>query len=382
MDIPTRISIRLAGHGLRILHGCTGPGAGPDMSLFLFTKKHHRPGDEPIDRLQFRPATRGISPTISMGHSVEGVVRTLDKVGSRPPKIWTGTAKIHRSGNRSAAPYRPLQTSATTRPVELIVFYRMHRERRWERRPSRTCCRCRPGERAAHLCRCGIAAGGRYRISAEDADRRGGVERFLVDWYRDFYTCVRFEGFCKKTSRKGAAIYEHRTHPWTSPFHRSRQTRRTPLARPAVQKLIVPGDGGLVISFSHRLELAVAGAPRPATDGRPSPRALDRHGERITNAGLRLCPDRFFNRSGPQIRWRSCGTLNRCRPGLSPGKAPDIVPPTLAFEAESFTVRWPRGCWGSGQSSMRPRPGFGYVFSSTRPCSRNIASRAIVKAPC
>jgi len=164
---------------LRLLHGIRTVGAGPDMSLFLFTKNII--AGEPIDVFNFGQATHGISPTSTI--SSKAVVANAGQGSRRPIRTWDG-AKT-RSGNVGGAPYR-LYNIGNNQPVELMYFIECIEKGGGPRRPIKNMLPLQPGDVArGTFCGCGYA-GGRYRLSAEGRRSRRAFRQFVA-WYRDHY---------------------------------------------------------------------------------------------------------------------------------------------------------------------------------------------------
>jgi UDP-glucuronate 4-epimerase len=150
-----------------------GPWGRPDMSLFLFTKKIL--AGEPIDVFNHGDHLRDFT---YVDDTVEGVVRTLDKIPEPDPR-WNGNAPDPAS---SSAPYR-LFNIGNNQPVSLLHFIECI-ENALGKTAGKNMLPLQPGDvhkTFAEIDDLTNAVGFRPTTSIEQ-----GIQKFVA-WYRDYY---------------------------------------------------------------------------------------------------------------------------------------------------------------------------------------------------
>jgi UDP-glucuronate 4-epimerase len=150
-----------------------GPWGRPDMSLFLFTKKIL--AGEPIDVFNYGDHLRDFT---YVDDTVEGVVRTLDKIPEPDPR-WNGDAPDPAS---SSAPYR-LFNIGNNQPVSLLHFIECI-ENALGKTAGKNMLPLQPGDvhkTFAEIDDLTNAVGFRPMTSIEE-----GIQKFVA-WYRRYY---------------------------------------------------------------------------------------------------------------------------------------------------------------------------------------------------
>jgi UDP-glucuronate 4-epimerase len=150
-----------------------GPWGRPDMSLFLFTKKIL--AGEPIDVFNYGDHLRDFT---YVDDTVEGVLRTLDKIPEPDPR-WNGNAPDPAS---SSAPYR-LFNIGNNQPVSLLHFITCI-ENALGKTAGKNMLPLQPGDvhkTFAEIDDLTNAVGFRPKTSIEE-----GIQKFVA-WYRDYY---------------------------------------------------------------------------------------------------------------------------------------------------------------------------------------------------